>query len=193
MAAGLMTPPLSRREGAPDPAERSSADETVRRNWSFVFRIISSSVRQTWESEELTQEVFARALPHLGDRQDDERSRAYLAQAARNILRDRWRHRQYVTVETGVPDAPGSGPDPELIAVAESDRAVLVAALRRLPEEQRIVLRLRVLEGLPAAEVAARLGRNADAVRQLQHRALLRLRDEFLSAAAASPTPRGRS
>ena len=146
----------------------------------FVHHVITSSVRQPWESEELTQEVFARAMPHLIVSEDDDRVRAYLAQTARNLLRDRWRHRQYVTLEQGVPDAAGAEPDPETRALEGADRAALIAALARLPEEQRQVLRLRLMEGLPAAEVAARMGRNADSIRQIQHRALIKLRQEYL-------------
>ena len=163
------------------PGEASAElDRMVRRNRPFVHRIITSSVRQPWEAEELTQEVFARAIPHVAGRHDDDRIRAYLAQTARNLLRDRWRHRQYVTVEQGVPDAPGNEPDPEAKALDQVDRAALVDALSRLPEEQQLVLRLRLVDGLPAAEVAARMGRTADSVRQLQHRALLRLRQEYV-------------
>ena len=149
------------------------------RNWTFVHRIITSSVRQPWEAEELTQEVFARALPHLAGSIDEGRIRAYLAQTARNLLRDRWRHRRYVTIEQGVPDGPGNEPDPETRALDGADRGVLIDALSRLPEEQRRVLRLRLVDGLPAAEVAVRIGRNADSVRQIQHRALIRLRQEY--------------
>jgi RNA polymerase sigma-70 factor, ECF subfamily len=173
----------------PDDAAESARDrerrfrdveQITRRNWSFVHHVITSSVRQPWEAEELTQEVFARAMPHLVVSEDDDRVRAYLAQTARNLLRDRWRHRQYVTLEQGVPDAAGVEPDPETRALEGADRTALIAALARLPEEQRQVLRLRLMEGLPAAEVAARMGRNADSIRQIQHRALIKLRQEYL-------------
>jgi RNA polymerase sigma-70 factor, ECF subfamily len=171
--------------------DRQSRDveRIAQRNWSFVHHVITSSVRQPWEAEELTQEVFVRALPHLSVSQDDDRVRAYLAQTARNLLRDRWRHRQYVTIEQGVPDAPGAEPDPENRALEGADRAALIAALARLPDEQRQVLRLRLMEGLPAAEVAARMGRNADSIRQIQHRALIRLRQEFLAVGESGEGP----
>jgi DNA-directed RNA polymerase specialized sigma24 family protein len=41
------------------------------------------------------------------------------------------------------------------------------------------VLRLRLLEGRSAAEAGRELGRSAEAVRQLQHRALTALRGEL--------------
>src|SRR5271166_6409265 len=185
MAAQVTAPPVDRGDPGDSGSRRvpdASADEAVRRNWSFVNRIVRSSVRQAWEAEELTQEVFVRALPHLTEDFDGDRTRAYLAQTARNLLRDRWRRRQYLVIEPGVPDAPSDAVDPETSALELDDRADLVAALGRLSEEQRQVLRMRLLEGLSAADVAERLGRNADAVRQLQHRALLRLREDFLAS-----------
>jgi RNA polymerase sigma-70 factor (ECF subfamily) len=54
----------------------------------------------------------------------------------------------------------------------------LADALARLPDDYQAVLLLRVFEGLPAEEVARRMGRSAGAVRMLQMRALAALRAE---------------
>src|SRR5262249_59861745 len=60
---------------------------------------------------------------------------------------------------------------------ARREQAVLLAdALGRLPDDYREVLILRHLEGLPFAEVAARMGRGVDATKKLWTRALDRLR-----------------
>jgi RNA polymerase sigma-70 factor (ECF subfamily) len=57
------------------------------------------------------------------------------------------------------------------------EQAVLLAeALGRLPEAYREVLVLRHLEGLPFAEVARRMGRSLDSVKNLWTRALGQLR-----------------
>jgi RNA polymerase sigma-70 factor (ECF subfamily) len=61
------------------------------------------------------------------------------------------------------------------------ERAVrLAAALESLPRDYGEVIVLRHLEGLPFAEVAARLGRSQDSVKKLWARALGRLRTELL-------------
>jgi RNA polymerase sigma-70 factor (ECF subfamily) len=60
---------------------------------------------------------------------------------------------------------------------ARRDQAVLLAdALARLPEDYRQVLVLRHLEELTFPEVARRLGRSLDSVKNLWARALARLR-----------------
>jgi RNA polymerase sigma-70 factor (ECF subfamily) len=65
-------------------------------------------------------------------------------------------------------------------AAAQREAAVLLAnTLARLPEDYQTVLVLRVFEGLPAEQVAQRMGRTAGAVRMLQMRALTALRAEM--------------
>ena len=68
------------------------------------------------------------------------------------------------------------GPTPSEVA-CEREAAVHVAdVLTRLPENYQQVLLLRLFEGLPAEEVAQRMGTSAGAVRMLQMRALEALR-----------------
>ena len=63
-------------------------------------------------------------------------------------------------------------------AAGEREAAVRLSdTLARLPKDYQTVLMLRVFEGLPAEEVAQRMGRTAGAVRMLQLRALTALRE----------------
>ena len=70
-------------------------------------------------------------------------------------------------------------PSPSEAAACDESAVRLADTLTRLPEDYREVLALRVFEGLPAEEVARRMGRTAGAVRMLQMRALAALRDEL--------------
>jgi RNA polymerase sigma factor (sigma-70 family) len=65
----------------------------------------------------------------------------------------------------------------EVSALSELDRLRLVALLRRLPESQREVVLLRVVSDLSIDEVARIVGKSAGAVKQLQRRGLLSLRE----------------
>lgn len=61
--------------------------------------------------------------------------------------------------------------------VARREQAVMLAdALEQLPKDYRTVLVLHHLKGLPFKEVAGRMGRSLDSVKQLWMRALVRLR-----------------
>ena len=60
---------------------------------------------------------------------------------------------------------------------ARRDRAVLLAdAIKSLPADYGEVIILRHLEGLPLADVAARMGRSVDSVKKLWVRGIARLR-----------------
>ena len=129
----------------------------------------------------MTQEVFLRALRRLPDTASDSESfRPYLVTVARNLLRDRWRRERRVGWAEADLDSLESGEmAPEAAALAAEERSALVAGLARLPAAYQVVLRLRLLEGRSAAEAGKELGRSAEAVRQLQHRALTALRAEL--------------
>jgi len=73
---------------------------------------------------------------------------------------------------------PGPGTSPSRKMMEGEQQAMLAAMLERLPEDYREVLVLRHLDGLSHDEIAARMGRNAGAVRMLWVRALARLREE---------------
>lgn len=64
-------------------------------HWLSVYRIVSRRCRSKGEAEELTQEVFVRALAARDENTGSEPpSRAYLNQIARNLVIDRWRAEQ---------------------------------------------------------------------------------------------------
>jgi RNA polymerase sigma-70 factor (ECF subfamily) len=71
------------------------------------------------------------------------------------------------------------GPTPSEAAEGREDAVKMAEALSRLPEDYQTVLYLRIFEDLPAEEVAARMGRTAGAVRMLQMRALMAMREQM--------------
>lgn len=64
------------------------------------------------------------------------------------------------------------------VADVEAIRAVQ-SALARVPDANRTALQLRYIDGLPVAEIAARMGRTEGAVHQLCHRGLRALGAEL--------------
>ncbi len=75
----------------------------------------------------------------------------------------------------------------ETEALTNSARDDALTLLRRLPADQQNVLLLRVVADLPVADVAVILDRSPEAVRQLQHRAISRLRREVDANKASGP------
>lgn len=68
---------------------------------------------------------------------------------------------------------------PSHFAARSEAVAAVLTSLARLTEDQRDVIRLRFLEGLPVGEVASRLGKSDDAVHALSRRGLNALRESL--------------
>ncbi len=159
----------------------AALEQLCSREWRPIYAIVYASTRNAHDAEDLTQEVFLRALGAF-DRYEQRGVpfRAYLATVARNLVKNRWRRK--VPVQVGLEDAPQLTADeagPEETAMLGLDLGRLADAFSTLPDDYQHVLQLRVLEGRSSAEVAQRMDRSPAAVRVLQHRALIALRSAF--------------
>jgi len=158
-------------------------------NWLPVYRSVARWAGTQAEAEDLTQDVFVRAIQSIGSYRGADPGipfRAYLLRISRNLAIDRWRARQAAGAvthqpicEEDMPRPPDFGVGLEAAVISREEHTRLLAALDRLPDAYSDVLRQRILCGLTAAEVAARTGQTANAVRQLQFRAMTALRREL--------------
>jgi RNA polymerase sigma-70 factor (ECF subfamily) len=157
-------------------------EQLCAREWRPVYAIVYATTRNAMDAEDLTQEVFLRALKAFDRYEDrDVPFRAFLATVARNLVRNTWRRQ--VPVHVGLESAPemhSNAPGPEENAILHSDLGHLADVFSTLSDDYQQVLQLRVLEGLSANDVAERMRRSPAAVRVLQHRALVALRAAFL-------------
>ncbi|MGA7671237.1 MAG: sigma-70 family RNA polymerase sigma factor [Nitrolancea sp.] len=156
-------------------------EQLCRREWRPIYALVYASTRNPMDAEDLTQEVFLRAL-NAFDRyeQRDVPFRAFLATVARNLVKNRWRKK--TPAQVGLEDAPqlhSTEAGPEENAMLGADLGHLADAFSSLSRDYQQVLQLRVLEGRSSIEVAERMRRSPAAVRVLQHRALVALRTAF--------------
>jgi len=134
------------------------------------------------DAEDLTAMVFYRAMGHIENY--TERGvpfQAWLYRIAHNLVanwhRDRSR-RKIIALE----DFVGPGPQsdlPDLQAEDNEERELLLATIRRLPEERQQLLILKFIERLSNAEIGEIMGRTEGAIKSLYHRTLIALRDEL--------------
>lgn len=158
--------------------DAAALEELCRREWQPVYAIVARAVGSRAEAEDLTQEVFLRALRAL-DRYQEMGApfRAFLATIARNLIRTHWKTSRAGPITLARwPDLPGDEADPEQSVIVAAELAQLRHALETLSPDYQTVLRLRLLDGRSADEVAALMRRSPGAVRVLQHRALTALR-----------------
>jgi RNA polymerase sigma-70 factor (ECF subfamily) len=143
-------------------------DRYFHRVWAYVIR----RAKNRAEAEDVTSEVFRRALERLGGYEwRGAPFIAWLQRIASNLLADRW---QKGSKELGDPPPEIAGPDVDL-----ERRAMLYQLVDRLPESQRRVIELRYIEERSLLEIAGALGKTEGAVKQLQRRALEHLREEW--------------
>jgi len=144
--------------------------EIYERHKQNIYRYIYYRVSNASLAEDLTQEVFLRALESI----DSFAFRgiglsSWLYRIARNLVIDHYR-RQPERAELPLEEG--------LLAAAEEDlgrQQELREALDCLTDEQREVVILRFVNGLSTAEVAQVLDKSEGAVKSLQHRALAAL------------------
>lgn len=144
-----------------------------------VYGYVCSIVRDEWEAEDVTQQIFAKLLTSLPRYEPRVVPfSAWILRVAHNAAIDHMRARRPVPIEEVHP--------PEAVADGGGREAFadLRLALDALPAEQRNVIVLRFLVGLTPSEVAERIGRSEDAVHGLQHRGRRRLRTEMRALAA---------
>lgn len=143
----------------------------------LVYAYTARRVPDRASAEDLTSEVFQKALEHLprfvwrgipfG---------AWLLRIAANIVIDRTRQsgrQQELTDHEDTKEAS------QFILEEVEERAALFRAVDNLPEDQRRVIMLRFAEERSIREIAEALGRTEGAVKQLQFRGLQTLRAEF--------------
>ncbi len=136
-----------------------------------IYAFVAHRVRDRSVAEDLTAEVFRRALAAIGGFEwRGVPFRAWLFRIAANEIADyaAKASRERGTIAEGEP----SRDEAELV----EHRATLFRLIDALPPDQRRVLVLRFAEERSVREAAASLGRSEAAVKQLQWRALQTLR-----------------
>ncbi len=143
-----------------------------------IYRYVYYRVRDDTEAEDLTSDVFMRALKAMPRYEPRQAFLAWLYRIARNAVIDRARRgNRQVSYEDAL-----EHPTPDQIVVpdeqvlAHSDNETLRGALAKLTPLQQEVIVLRFLEGYSTEEIARIVGKRAGTVRGIQFRAIGTLR-----------------
>jgi len=140
-----------------------------------VYAFIARRVGDRDAAEDLTSEVFHKALTNLG--RFEWRGvpfAAWLFRIAGNAIADRASRAGKEVVVDGPPEV---SVEADLVEVEH--RARLFRLVQQLPEDQRRVIAMRFAEEKSIREIAEALGRTEGAVKQLQFRGLQSLRTKI--------------
>jgi RNA polymerase sigma-70 factor (ECF subfamily) len=159
-------------------AEAEWLHDVYRRHRISVLRLAKARLGTSVGAEDIVSETFVRAAQHVRQlREFGENVLPWLFRVAGNLIRDHQKS-AYVSRRVAVdelPDRPAAQflPEPELF------RSWLAAVVGRGVEQltlvQRQCLALRFVEELSVADSARLMDRSPTALRQLQHRAVLKL------------------
>lgn len=146
-------------------------------NFELVYAYIARRAGDRATAEDLTSEVFKKALENLPRfTWRGAPFGAWLLRIAANMVADRSKHTAKTVDITDLED----GAESVQSSLEEVEqRARLFRLVDQLPADHGLVVRLRFAEEKSVREIAQELGRTEGAVKQLQFRALEKLRTQF--------------
>jgi RNA polymerase sigma-70 factor (ECF subfamily) len=156
--------------------DKRAIGELYRRHVDMIYRYTYARVRDAAVAEDLTAQVFLKALEGLPNfRSTGAPFLAWLYRIAHARTVDYWRQQQRRQEVVLADNLPARDPQPHDIVVAKSEWNTAIQLLSELTDDQRDVIILRFIEEMSLAEVAETLDKTVGAVKALQHRALASL------------------
>lgn len=144
-------------------------------NLHVIYRFIYSKVGNREEAEDLTSQVFIKAVRGIDSARGSASIQSWLFQVARTTIADHWRSFYQLRAHSldDLLEAGWEGPaESQPVAVSATPQDRVRRLLEQLPEHYRDVLTYRFLLNLSIKETAARMGLSEANVKVLQFRAL---------------------
>ncbi len=175
--------------------------ETYRKVYNMAFRLVGNRT----DAEDLTQEAFYRAYRSFGDYEGDRPFENWIFRIVTrlflDLLRNRRRRVKAVSYDTPLQSAGGEEnlyfdmadvkANPEQAVIRDTFSEELQRALDSLTAEQRLLITLADVEGVPYKEIADMLGKPVGTIRSRLHRThkLIRTRlEQIRRQESKSPT-----
>jgi RNA polymerase sigma-70 factor (ECF subfamily) len=182
----MATPTERPGTASPDQPEPGRFEEIYDAHVVSIYRFIYARVGNRPDAEDLTAQVFMRAVEQLDTSRAAGQITSWLYRVSQNAVADYWR--AFYRLPVIAADQVGAGWEPmdeepmappadgaAAASVAASDeraRQRVQSLLRRLPANYRRVLELRFIQRLSVAETAERMGITRGNAKVLQYRAL---------------------
>ena len=161
-------------------------------NLTLIYRYIYSKVGNREEAEDMTSQIFMKAVRDVDAKRGPHSMQKWLFQVARTTIADYWRayYRASISSLEELLDAGWEGPfSEEAVVPSEAPNERVQRILQALPPQYREVLTCRFLLNLTIKETASQLGLTEANVKVLQFRALKRAADLEPVVSRTSKTP----
>lgn len=149
-------------------------------NLGLIYRYVYSKVGNREEAEDLTSQIFLKAMRSIDQQRDQQSVQKWLFQVAKTTIADYWRvyYRTSVSSLEVLLESGWEGPSEEELVLPTAMPAERVQCiLQALPAHYREVLTCRFLLNLSIKETAIRMNLTEANVKVLQFRALKRAAD----------------
>lgn len=160
--------------------DQEAFSQLYEEHFDKIYRYIALKIGNTAEAEDMTQQVFIKALKSISSyKWKGVPFSAWLFRIAHNQIVDYLRKSKHNTVPLDE-SLVSHNDNPGAIAEEKLDMEQLTEATRQLTQAQQEVIALRFSSELPIAQVAQIMGKSQGAVKALQHSAVLALRKILL-------------
>lgn len=180
---GAMDETVERRLIEAAQQDRARFADVYERYFELVYAYVARRVRDRAATEDLTSEVFRKALANIDRfKWTGAPFGAWLLRIAANLIADRAKRetKRGVSVDESSAIPPrdvSSAPKSQQVQLEDAERrAWVIRMVDELPDDQRRVVRMRFAEEKSINEIASELGRSEGAIKQLQFRAFQNLR-----------------
>lgn len=163
-----------------DSMDAQSFQTFYQENLNLVYRYVYSKVKNREEAEDVTSQIFIKAVRGIHMERGTQSMQRWLFQVARTTIADYWRLHYRIPTSSleALLDLGWEGPaEEEAMEIHYEPIEYVQRILSALPEQHREVLKCRFLLNLSIKETAARLSLSEANVKVLQFRALKRAAD----------------
>ena len=169
--------------------DKQAIGELYRANVDVIYRYVWARVRDDSLAEDLTAQVFLKALEGLPTYQPSGKPFvAWLYRIAYARIVDHWRkleRRPEVPLEETLPSRE---PRPQELLEFEADWVMAMELLAQLTDDQQDVVILRFIGEMSLADIAETVGKTVGATKALQYRALATLARLLEERRGSAPT-----
>lgn len=150
--------------------------EVFRSNAQDLFNFLHFKYQDEDEAKDLVQEVFGKLWDNCA-KVSQEKARGFLFVAANNLMKNILSKKKTALKHQPILEEKKPSPEnPQFILEEAEFKKRLEKALSDLPEEQRITLLLKRIEGKKQREIAEMLGVSEKAIEKRLHKAMNTLR-----------------
>lgn len=157
--------------------DETSLAELYKLYFDKIYRFIYYRVSHKETAEDLTEEVFIKSFKGIKSLEQPTAFEGWLYRIARNAVIDHYRTQKQVVALDEVENTLEYDGNLFDFVNLQSQQQVLIKLLAELTPEQQTVIKMKFVEDLDNATIAAILKKNEGAVRVIQHRAIQKLKE----------------